>query len=112
MATVSLKAKLDTLPKKRRAAIERRAEAIVAEAMTLAQLRKALGMTQEELAAKRGMKQAGIARLEKQSEVLLSTLREHVEAMGGRLDLVASFPDREPVKVELRDVADAGPRGP
>jgi hypothetical protein len=47
---------------------------------------KALGITQD-----------GVSRLEKRSDLLLSTLRKSVEAMGGNLSLVAEFPDREPV---------------
>jgi hypothetical protein len=35
--------------------------------------------------------------MEKRTDVLLSTLRSYIEAMGGRLDLVVQFPDREPV---------------
>jgi hypothetical protein len=38
-----------------------------------------------------------VSRLEKRSDLLLSTLRKTVEAMGGSLSLVAEFPDRDPV---------------
>jgi hypothetical protein len=41
--------------------------------------------------------QDGVSRLEKRSDLLLSTLRKTVEALGGRLSLVAEFPDRGPV---------------
>ena len=44
-----------------------------------------------------GISQDGVSRLEKRSDLLLSTLRKSVEAMGGTLSLVAEFPDREPV---------------
>lgn len=41
--------------------------------------------------------------------MLLSTLQEYVRAMGGELDLVARFPDRQPVRIKtLRDLADSG----
>jgi hypothetical protein len=44
-----------------------------------------------------GISQDGVSRLEKRSDLLLSTLRKTVEAMGANLSLVAEFPDREPV---------------
>jgi hypothetical protein len=44
-----------------------------------------------------GITQDGVSRLEKRSDLLLSTLRKTVEAMGGKLSLVAEFPDRPPV---------------
>ena len=49
------------------------------------------------LAKTLGITQDGVSRLEKRSDLLLSTLRKSVEAMGGNLSLVAEFPDREPV---------------
>lgn len=44
-----------------------------------------------------GISQDGVSRLEKRSDLLLSTLRKSVEAMGGNLSVVAEFPDRDPV---------------
>jgi hypothetical protein len=44
-----------------------------------------------------GVKQENISRLEKRSDLPLSTLRSYVGAMGGTLELVARFPDRHPV---------------
>ncbi len=54
-------------------------------------------LTQVRLAKTLGITQDGVSRLEKRSDLLLSTLRKSVEAMGGNLSLVAEFPDREPV---------------
>ena len=65
--------------------------------MTLRELRKARKLTQVRLASRLGITQDGVSRLEKRSDLLLSTLRETVEAMGGNLSLVAQFPDRAPV---------------
>jgi len=81
---------LATLPAKRRAKIERRAS----ELATLKDLRQAVERTQEELAASLGVGQDTISRIERRSDMLLSTLRRYVEAMGGKLELVAEFPDR------------------
>jgi len=45
-------------------------------------------------------------RYEQRTDMLLSTLQEYVEAMGGELDLIARFPNREPVRISaLRDLS-------
>ncbi len=54
-------------------------------------------VTQVRIAKTLGMTQDSVSRLEKRSDLLLSTLRKKVEAMGGNLTLVAQFPDRGPV---------------
>jgi len=74
-----------------------RAAQLVAEEMTLQQLRRARKLTQKRMAKSLHIGQEGISKLEKRSDLLLSTLRKSVEAMGGNLSLVAEFPDREPV---------------
>ena len=55
-----------------------------------------------------GISQDRVSRLEQRSDLLLSTLRGTVEAMGGRLSLIATFPDRPPV--ELSGIADSNSR--
>ena len=65
--------------------------------MTRQELRRARKLTQVSLAKALGITQDGVSRLEKRTDLLLSTLREYVEAMGGRLSLIAEFRDREPV---------------
>ena len=69
---------------------------MVAEEMTLRDLRKARELTQARMAKQLGITQDGVSRLEKRSDLLLSTLRKSVEAIGGSLSLVAEFPDRAP----------------
>lgn len=81
----------------RRKKIEARAAALIAEEMSLRNLRQALTLTQERMAETLGIGQDGVSRLEKRSDLLLSTLRTYIEAMGGQLSLIAKFPDREPV---------------
>ncbi|MDP3616273.1 MAG: XRE family transcriptional regulator, partial [Rhodoferax sp.] len=56
--------------------------------------------TQQDLAAALGVRQDTISRLEKRSDMLLSTMRRYVEAMGGTLELVAQFPNRPPVGID------------
>ena len=92
----SLDQVLAGLPPKRRAKIERRA----GELATLKDLRNAVERTQEELAALLGVGQDTVSRIERRSDILLSTLRRYIEAMGGELKLVASFPGRAPLIID------------
>jgi DNA-binding XRE family transcriptional regulator len=87
---------MTAMPAKRRARIDERAM----ELATLKDLRKAAEQTQEDLAAALGVGQDTISRLEKRSDMLLSTLRHYVESMGGKLELVAQFPNRPPVVID------------
>ena len=97
--TVSLDEMLATLDPERRRAIEGRAADLIAEEMTLRELRKARKLTQASVARELGISQDAVSRLEQRSDVLLSTLRRTVEAMGGNLSLIARFPDRPPVEL-------------
>jgi transcriptional regulator with XRE-family HTH domain len=65
--------------------------------MTLQELRRARGITQQKIAKSLNIGQEGVSKIEKRSDLLISTLRKTVEAMGGSLSLVAEFPDRDPV---------------
>jgi DNA-binding XRE family transcriptional regulator len=68
--------------------------------MPLHQLRNAREMTQTRLAEVLEMDQGNISKLEKRTDMYLSTLRSYVEAMGGVLEIRAVFPDGE-VKIDL-----------
>lgn len=87
---------LATLTPQRRAKIEQRAS----ELATLKDLREAVERTQEDLAARLGVGQDTVSRIERRSDILLSTLRRYIEAMGGELNLVACFPNRVPIMIE------------
>ena len=89
--------RMDKLPPSRRKKIEERARALIAEEMSLRDLRKARKQTQVRVAKKLGINQENVSRLEQRSDLLISTLSDYVEAMGGKLSLVAEFPDRPPV---------------
>ena len=104
--TVNVDDKIQTLSASQRKKVEARAAELVAEEMTLRELRHARKLTQVRVAKKLGISQDSVSRLEKRSDLLLSTLRKTVEAMGGRLSLVAEFPDREPVI--LSGITEAG----
>jgi DNA-binding XRE family transcriptional regulator len=94
------------LPRARRAKIEKRARELIAEEMSLRALRQAMGRTQARLAADLGVGQDTVSRYEQRADMLLSTLQGYVKAMGGRLSLVAEFPDRRPVRIKtLAEIA-------
>ena len=100
--------KIKKLSPAQRKKVEARAAEIIAEEMTLRELRHARKLTQVRMAKKLGITQDSVSRLEKRSDLLLSTLRKTVEAMGGSLSLVAEFPDRAPVV--LSGIAEDHPR--
>ena len=66
--------------------------AMLAE-MPLHELRRARGLSQKQLAEVLKVQQPAIAKLEKRTDMVLSTLRSHIEAMGGELEVVARFPE-------------------
>lgn len=103
----TLEEKLATLPAERRAKIAARTAELIAEEKSLSELRRARSLTQKSLAKKLGVGQESISKLESRSDLMLSTLRNYVEAMGGRLDLVAKFPNSPPVSLSGFNV-DAG----
>jgi len=90
--------------------VETRAAQLIAEEMTLRQLRQACKLTQEKVAKSLRIGQEGVSKLEKRSDLLISTLRDYLNAMGGQLSLVVEFPDREPVILSgIADLADPKP---
>lgn len=100
----TLEEKMKRLPATRRKKVEERAKKLIAEEMSLRDLRKARKWTQVRVAEKLGIKQENVSRIEKRSDLLISTLSDYLEAMGGKLNLVAEFPDRPPVT--LTGIAD------
>ena len=68
------------------------AQAMLAE-MPLNELRQARGLSQKMLAEVLHVQQPSIAKMEKRTDMYLSTLRSHIEAMGGELEVIARFPD-------------------
>ena len=94
---VNVNDKIRQLSPAQRKKVEARVAQLLAEEMTLRELRKARKLTQVRMAKTLGITQDSVSRLEKRSDLLLSTLRKTVEAMGGNLSLVAEFPDRPPV---------------
>jgi|SRR5690242_5558671 transcriptional regulator with XRE-family HTH domain len=81
------------LPADRRAKINARGRQLIAEEIALRHLRQARQLTQQSMAKILGIGQDRISKIENNSDMLLSTLRTYVEAMGGSLRLIAEFPD-------------------
>jgi transcriptional regulator with XRE-family HTH domain len=95
--TVDIREKIAKLHSAHRKKVAARAAELIAEEMSLRQLRKARKLTQARVAKVLGVTQDSVSRLEKRSDLLLSTLRKTVKAMGGEVRIVAEFPDRRPV---------------
>ena len=77
-----------------RARVKSRAREIMAE-MLLSQIRQAAGLTQEEVAARLGIKQPTLSRMESQDDMQVSTLQRLVRALGGELEIIAHLPGRD-----------------
>lgn len=105
---VNIETKIRKMAPARRRKIAARAEQLIAEEMSLRELRKAHRLTQARLAETLGVGQEQISRLEQRSDLLLSTLRSYVEAMGGKLTLTAEFPDQAPVVISGVTVLEQG----
>ena len=86
------------LSPERRERNEAAANEMLAE-MALAELRKAAGLTQTELARVLGVSQANLSKLEHQSDIQIGTLRRLVEAIGGQLELVVTMPQGNKVRI-------------
>jgi transcriptional regulator with XRE-family HTH domain len=97
----------------RRKKVATRAAQLIAEEMTLQELRRARKLTQARMAKELGIGQDGVSKLEKRADLMISTLRRAVEALGGSLSLVAEFPDRDPVVLSgiSEDEPDPKPTG-
>jgi DNA-binding XRE family transcriptional regulator len=93
---VTLDEILNEMSPERRADIYLRAQEI-REELNLREVRRARKLTQARLSKKLRIGQEGVSRIEKRSDLYLSTLRSYVEGVGGELMLMVKFPDRPPV---------------
>jgi transcriptional regulator with XRE-family HTH domain len=91
-----------------RARVEARTEELIEEEMTLRDLRSVQQLTQERVAEILGVEQDSVSRMERRADRRLSTMSSYIEAMGGRLRLVAEFPNRRPYTVKLSDLSADG----
>ena len=100
------------LPAARRGKIGARAQTLIAEEVALQHLRKARRLTQQRMAQLLGIGQDSVSRIENRSDLLLSTLKSYVEAMGGSLKLVVEFPDGSTVLSSLGEMEDEKEKRP
>ena len=94
----------DFTPERRRRVDALKAK-ILAE-MPMHELRQARKLTQRELAAELDVQQPAIAKLEHRTDMYVSTLRSYIEAVGGRLKIVAEFRDGEVEITNFRSVGE------
>ena len=88
-----------TLPNEEQVAIVKETERLIAEEMTLGELRKAREKSQEVVGEILHVNQAAVSKIERRTDMYVSTLRSFVQAMGGELEIIAKFPDRPAVKI-------------
>lgn len=91
------------MPKDRRERIRERAKSL-REEMALQELRQALHLTQQQLAETLEINQAAVSKIERESDMFVSTLKRFLAAMGGELRIVASFPGREIVINQFSEI--------
>jgi len=84
---------------------EQMAEADRVHAMTLAMIRRAAGLTQTAIAENLNVSQTAVARTEKRGDMLLSTLRSYLEAVGARATILVELPDGRVAEVSLQEAA-------
>ena len=91
---------MKALPKERRERIEAETAREAAKIMSLRDVRKAFQKSQVSVAKALDMEQESVSRIERRADLLLSTMRKYVAAMGGDLKLIAEFPDRPPIQID------------
>lgn len=103
----------DTLPDERKQRVLAQADEMRAEYLTLQEVRNRAGLTQVNVSQTLGIPQSNVSRLEHSSDMLLSTLRSYVEAIGGHLHLVVELPGEPAIILDkLSDLLeDAGEIG-
>lgn len=106
----TLNQKIARLSPKRRDRINTRAADLISEEMVLRDLRKALDLTQADLAKRLGVGQEAVSRYEQRTDMLLSTLQGYLQAMGGRMTIIAEFPGRQPVRITSLTDIDTKPK--
>ncbi len=104
---ITLEEKLANLSPERQKRIEELTQELIAQEMTLRTLRRARQMTQANLAKRLRIKQENVSRIENRTDLLLSTLSKYIEGMGGKLRIVAEFPDSPPITISaIKDLDD------
>jgi DNA-directed RNA polymerase specialized sigma24 family protein len=90
---------MEALPEERRRAVEVRAEELLTEIEGLRALRALAARSQEQIADALGIKQPSVHKIERQTDLYLSTLRRFVEAAGGTLELRVELPGKGTIRL-------------
>ena len=90
---------LAKLPEADRQAIRKMADELIKEEATLRELREISSRSQAELAKRLNVNQSAVSKLERRTDVYISSLRHYIEALGGELVIVAKLPGRDPVEI-------------
>ncbi|EJW13359.1 transcriptional regulator, XRE family protein [Rhodovulum sp. PH10] len=98
---------LASLPKTRQRRVDSRFRELKDEVESLQELRRVTGKVQADIAAALEITQPSVSKIEKQTDMYLSTLRSFVEAIGGELELVVRLPSRPPIR--LRSLGEIAP---
>ena len=101
------------LPLDEQQAIEARYQELKQEVEGLHELRQITGKAQADIASALNIKQPSVSKIEKQTDMYLSTLRSYVEAVGGKLELTVQLPKRPALRIRhLGEVSPAEMRTP
>lgn len=103
MPTRKFRELVDAMPVERQQKVADRVRQSLAS-MPLEEIRKARQMTQSKLAETLGVNQGEVSKIEHRTDVYLSTLAGYVEALGGKLEIRAVFPDREMLITQFEEI--------
>ena len=95
--TETLESVIASLPQVQQEAIAQQTTKLIAEEMSLRELRKARERSQQAVGEILAINQAAVSTIERRTDMYVSTLRSFIEAMGGELEIIARFPDRAPI---------------
>lgn len=105
---IKLEDYIASLPQEEQIAIQQETEHLIAEELSLQALRKARARSQKQVGERLKVKQAEVSKIERRTDLYVSTLRHYIEAVGGELEIIARFPDRPPVRISQFEDLDDG----
>ena len=97
----------NNMSRERRGKIAKMTKGMLAE-MPMHELRRARQLSQEQLADVLDIKQGSVSKLERRTDLYISTLRRYIEAMGGELTLQARFPEGSVTITQLDQIDESG----
>lgn len=93
----------DDFSDEEKTAIENRFQVQRADYLTLQEIRKHKNVTQEDIATLLGIKQENVSRMERREDIRLSTLTDYIEALGGKVQINAVFPDNNVIQINTSE---------